>query len=555
LRSYNYYPSIIQSNEWPCWLTAAYLTTWKEFREDVHFAGTKAGSIMHNPHPSYGIVLNEANPVKRHYYCWVMGLDPNHDYDLAVNRSSPDGHPIEMMHTMLKTSHFIGTVSKAMKERMMRETWLFGHAHDFNEKDHAGLFFARRNGFNMAARQRFWFGTRKSIVETWQPAARRRLFYKYYAAKKTSKLDLQIEPNIRLTPDGPGMDHVIFSMLHRISKQKGFELLVDWKVYTNGPWRDVRCEEWNLGGPTVLEFFLQSDPRIQFVICGRVEDSPDGRRFDMHLRRIASRQDLRGRFAYYPEGNLNPALYRNVYVGAQYFVMPSGGEVGEPCGISQQEAHAGGTPVVAHHQDGLQYTVSDSDFGDREYPTNGVKFSGFNGQALLDALLDAVEIYYSGQRRNYRDSHGRPKKLDYDEMVFNAFARDHRWIRPLRDYVAMYTHVLGTRLPDHLDALRILEETAGLEDAEIGDVILRFGLTVPQAISGLIHLLGCNIASVQRRSVDTLVRLLLATQDRHLTQHTLLLLREAKESANPGLAEFADGCIQRLVPPAEPVVG
>jgi hypothetical protein len=216
--------------------------------------------------------------------------------------------------------------------------------------------------------------------------------------------------------------------------------------------------------------------------------------------------DLRGRFAYYPEGNLNPALYRNVYVGAQYFVMPSGGEVGEPCGISQQEAHAGGTPVVAHHQDGLQYTVTDGDFGDREFPTNGVKFCGFNGQALLDALLDAVEIYFSGQRRNYRDSHGRPKKMDYDEMVFNAFARDHRWIRPLRDYVAMYTHVLGARLPDHLDALRILEETAGVEDAEIGDVILRFGMTVPQAISGLIHLLGNIARPAQRRCAGAALR-------------------------------------------------
>jgi hypothetical protein len=201
-----------------CWLTAAYLTTWKRnFREDVHFAGTRAGSIMHNPHPSYGIVLNEPNPVKRHYYCWVMGLDPNHDYDLAVNRGSPDGHPIEMMHTMLKTSHFIGTVSKAMKERMMRETWLFGHAHDFNEKDRAGLFFARRNGFNMAARQRFWFGTRKSIVET--GPARRRLFCKYYANRHA---DLQIN---RISALFGGNGPCDLSM-HRISKQKGFELLV-----------------------------------------------------------------------------------------------------------------------------------------------------------------------------------------------------------------------------------------------------------------------------------------------------------------------------------------
>ncbi len=551
LRCYNYYPSIIQTNEWPCWLTAAYLMTWKEFRDDPHFAGCKVGSMMHNPHPSYGIVLNEANPVKRHYYCWVMGLDPNHDYDIAVNRASPNGHPIELMHTMLKTSSFIGTVSKAMKERMMRENWLFGHAHEFQEKDRADFFFARRNGFNMAARQRFWFGTRKSIVETYQPSARRRLFYKYYAAKKTAKINLQNDPAIRLTPDSPDRDHVIFSMLHRISRQKGFELLVDWKVYSGPTWRDVRYEEWNMGGNTVLEHLLVNDPRIQFVICGRVEDSPDGRRFDMHLRRIASREDLRGRFAYYPEGNLNSALYRNVYVGAQYFVMPSGGEVGEPCGISQQEAHAGGTPVVAHHQDGLQYTVSDSDFGDKDFAPNGIKFTGFTGQALLDALLDAVEIYFSGCRRNYRDEHGNPKKLDYDELVFNAFTRDHRWVRPLRDYVQMYAHVLGTRLPDHLDALRIIEATARVENSEMGDVILRFGLTISQSIACFIYAMGCPVPSVRQRSADTLLRLLASVEETHLTNHTMLLLREAKESANPDLAEFADYCLRQLQSPPD----
>jgi len=194
------------------------------------------------------------------------------------------------MHTMLRSSHFIGTVSRAMKVRMLKETWLFNHVWEFAEKERTGMFFARRNGFNMAARQRFWFGTKKSLVETWQPSARRRLFYKYYAAKKTAKLDLQNNPQIRLTPDSESLDHVIFGMLHRISKQKGFELLVDWKVYTDGKNRYVRHETWKMDGHTVLEHFLQSNPRIQFVICGRVEDSPDGKRYDAHFRRIASRR-------------------------------------------------------------------------------------------------------------------------------------------------------------------------------------------------------------------------------------------------------------------------
>ncbi len=256
LRAYNYYPSIIQTNEWPTWLLAAFMTTWREFRDDPHFAQTKVGSMMHNPHPSYGITLNEANPVKRNYYCNILGLDPTFYYDLAVNRYSPAGHQIDLMHTMLKTSHFIGTVSKAMKERMLRETWLFNHAWDFAEKERTGMFFARRNGFNMAARQRHWFGSKKSLVETWQPSARKRLFYKYYAAKKTAKLDLQNNPNVRLMPDSGSQDHVIFGMLHRISKQKGFELLVDWKVYTDGKNRYVRFEPHITHGNTMLEYSL-----------------------------------------------------------------------------------------------------------------------------------------------------------------------------------------------------------------------------------------------------------------------------------------------------------
>ena len=70
----------------------------------------------------------------------------------------------------------------------------------------------------------------------------------------------------------------------------------------------MRYEPWNMGGTRVLEYFLSCDPRIQYIIAGRVEDSMDGRRFDMHFQRIARREDLKGRFAYLPQGSLPPAL-------------------------------------------------------------------------------------------------------------------------------------------------------------------------------------------------------------------------------------------------------
>jgi glycogen synthase len=545
LRAYNYYPAVIQTNEWPTWLVAAFLTTWKEYREDPHFANTKVGSMMHNPHPSYSIVLTEANPAKRNYYCDVLGLDPRFHYDLAINRGSPHGHEIDLMHTMLRSSHFIGTVSKAMKERMLRETWLFDHTWEFTEKERAGLFFARRNGFNMAARQRSWFNTKKSLVETWQPPARKRLFYKYYAAKKTAKINLQNNPSIRLTPDRENTDHVIFGMLHRICRQKGFELLVDWKVYTDGKNRYVRLEPWRIDGYTMLEYFLSTDPRIQFVICGRVEDSMDARRYDIHFRRIADRPDMAGRFAYYPQGSLAPDLYRNLYVGSQYFVMPSGGEVGEPCGISQQEAHAGGTPVIAHHQDGLQHTVSDNDFGDKDYPANGIKFIGFSGEGLLEAMLDAVEIYYHDRRRLYKDESGKPKRLEYDDLVYNAFSRDHRWIKPLRDYIDMYAKVQGVRLPEYMDALRLIEESHYTDDGEIGDVVLKYGLSTEQAVGALIDAMGSGVAPVGTAAAKTLVRLAGILKNPFLAE-TLKQLRHALESQNKPQAQLADECIQNL---------
>ncbi len=508
LRAYNYYPSIIQTNEWPTWLVGAFLKRTTEYFTDPHFFNTQVGSMMHNPHPSYCISMNEDNPFRRYYYCMVMGMDAVVNADICMNPDSHSGHEIDLKYVMLKTSDYIGTVSKAMRKRMLEEPNVFHYGHLFQQMYAEERFFSRRNGFNMAARQRFWFSSKKSILETYDPTARKRLFTKYTKAKKQAKLGLQNDPNIRLRPDDEQTDHIIFTMLHRVCKQKGFELLVDWKVYEDEHGkRYVVYEPWKMMGPTVLEYFLSRDERIQYVICGRVEDSFDGRRYDMHFRRIAGDPYFHGRFAYYPEGALSPSLYRNVYVGGQFFVMPSGGEVGEPCGISQQEAHAGGTPVVAHHQDGLQRTVSDAEFGDREFPPNGVKFRGFTGEDLLDALLDAVEIYSHDRRLKYADKKGRPKKVKYSTLSYNAFNTDHRWLRLLREYIETYSMMAGAEMPEHIDAMRLIVAMEEATNSELANVILQNGLTVPEAVNALLDAMTCTIPSVRKKTEATLERL------------------------------------------------
>jgi glycogen synthase len=371
------------------------------------------------------------------------------------------------------------------------------------------------------------------------------LFLRYKAIKKTAKINLQKDPNIQIEPDSETADHVVFGMLHRICRQKGFELLVDWKVYEEGGRRLVRYEPWNMDGATVLEYFLATCPLAQFVICGRVEDSIDARRFDAHLHRISDSPSFHARLGYFPEGSLSPSLYRNLYLGSQFFVMPSGGEVGEPCGISQQEAHAGGTPVIAHHQDGLIRTVADRDFGDTHSPHNGIKFTGFRGDSLLDALLDAVQVYTVGQRRAYKDKKGNPKSLKYSNLSFNAFRTDHRWLRVLHDYALMYAFIQDAAIPEHLHAIQLIAKLASVSDDTPTTVILREGLTVTDGVSELISALTCEISSVRGAAAKALKKLCKAkdmTYQVDIARH----LRRAADSADTRISHIAGTCLDLL---------
>lgn len=545
IRIFNVYPSVIQTNEWPAWLVPAYLYRWQMYHNDPHFRRTQVLSMMHNPHPSYSIALDEANPAKRHYYARVLGLDPLFDIDLLFDTESSSGHEINLTHTMLMASPYIGTVSRAMQERILAEPWLFGHSRLFRDKYENGRFFARRNGFNMGARQRFWFGGKNSLLETYSVASQRRMFLKYTKIKGNAKRGLQNDPNIRICPDDDEKDHIIFGMLHRICRQKGFELLVDWKAYDVDGERKVYYEPWKTDGATVLEYFLSHNPLVQFVICGSVEDSPDGRRFHRHLQRVRENPYFSGRFGYFSQGALPPSLYRNLYLGSQFFVMPSGGDIGEPCGISQQEAHAGGTPVVAHHQDGLIRTVADRDFGDTNLPPNGIKFRGFTGETLLDALLDAAEIYKNGRRRLYQDKNGNPRKLRYAELSFNAFRTDHRWLRLLHDYAQMYALIKEVPLPQHLHAVQLVCEIQFAGDNTPAEAILRKGLAVSEGVRSLIGAADCEIASVSDGAIETLKKL---CQAEDMTYYSDLdrLLREVSRSSRSQARQVAETCLAIL---------
>ena len=54
--------------------------------------------------------------------CVVLGMDALANADICMNPESPGGQEIDLKYLMIKTSDYIGTVSKAMRRRMLEET-------------------------------------------------------------------------------------------------------------------------------------------------------------------------------------------------------------------------------------------------------------------------------------------------------------------------------------------------------------------------------------------------------------------------------------------------
>lgn len=115
-----------------------------------------------------------------------------------------------------------------------------------------------------------------------------------------------------------------------------------------------------------------------------------------------------------------PALARQIYAGADIFLMPS---KSEPCGLSQMVALRYGTVPVVRETGGLRDSIQDSGDG----CGNGFTFSSYNAHDMLYACRRAKEGYEN------RDG--------WMQLVRRAMECDFSWAASARKYVAMYEQV------------------------------------------------------------------------------------------------------------------
>ncbi|HUX11597.1 MAG TPA: glycogen/starch synthase [Spirochaetia bacterium] len=191
-----------------------------------------------------------------------------------------------------------------------------------------------------------------------------------------NKLLLQIQEGLDVDPD-----RVVFSMIHRIVEQKGFQLLLE---ASERVFRELGC---------------------QGVIAGPVSFG------DQKAEEIARGLSLLG--GYYP-GKVSVHIgFHEISIpllASDIFLMPS---QYEPGGISQLEAFACGCLVVARATGGLRDTVFPMRTVGSGITGNGFLFTDFNPTAFFDAMSRAMAFFRDSDddrilaaRNNARESVG-----------------------------------------------------------------------------------------------------------------------------------------------------
>ena len=164
-----------------------------------------------------------------------------------------------------------------------------------------------------------------------------------------TKLTAQIEYGLTVDPD-----QVLYVMIHRVSDQKGFQILLD---ASQGMFRDLGVQAI-LGGP-----IAPNDHRAEQLAAG-----------------------MRALMDYYPGSVATRIGYQEIslpLLAADAFLMPS---EFEPGGISQLEAMSCGCIVVAHATGGLRDTVTPLQLSGSVVRGCGVLFGDYQPASFLDAV-------------------------------------------------------------------------------------------------------------------------------------------------------------------------
>lgn len=196
--------------------------------------------------------------------------------------------------------------------------------------------------------------------------------------KALCKAALQQQMRLPEEPDTP-----ILAMVSRLVSHKGFDL---------------------------VEYAMENMLRMgmQVVILGSGEY-----RYEEFFREMQRRHPQQVAFTC----GFMPTLSRQIYAGADFFLMPS---QSEPCGLAQMIALRYGTIPIVRSTGGLADSIID---WDTPGGGCGFTFQSYNADDMLGAVRRAMGLYHSEYRA---------------EMLPRALKCDFSWRRSAKQYMAMY---------------------------------------------------------------------------------------------------------------------
>jgi len=205
------------------------------------------------------------------------------------------------------------------------------------------------------------------------------------SGKRKCKNRLQRDLGLAVDRDTP-----VFAAIGRLDPQKGFDLVAKVAPYL----LDRGAEIVLLGGSGSPETIAP----LREAAAGRP---------DRAAIRVAH----------------DDALARQIYAGADFFLMPSRFE---PCGLGQMIALRYGTIPIVRATGGLADTIVDA--GEDPDRGNGFLFREFTAEAFQDALDRALTAF--------------EKKARFGRLVTRALGADFSWERSAKAYVELYEEAI-----------------------------------------------------------------------------------------------------------------
>ena len=402
-RRFNVLPHIMVTNDWPTALVPALLKSDPLYAEDPRLKEVECMHIMHNCGRDYQGRFITTQFGEDLYP--LLGLSGEHYFGLSdpLDRSAMNFTAAAVFHC----SKALVAVSKPYARQLLTRRGGEGLYSLFAQQ--SKVLFGVSNGVDLGAlRDIFWqlgetarnsLGLEPLIKKNANPI---RLIKKLPDYKLATKLVVQEKCGLSQDENS-----ILISLIGRIAEQKGISLL---SGQANG-------EQVSL-----LESLLVTYPKVQILIGG---PPTNGDTCFHELETVVS--DLEKRFSGRIKAIFDFIPHRDaleITQGSDIFLMPSRYE---PGGITQLEAMATGTLVVARNVGGIAATLVDyCPFKDEG---NSFLFKDYSSLALKEAISRSIAVVNDSQKHN--------------ALIKRVAGAESDWSYRVPKYLSIFQHVAG----------------------------------------------------------------------------------------------------------------